>query len=134
QLQLSAQVLPLELLVLAHVGRDHLADLARFQQLAEAEAVDAGVVGNYRQLFCARVPQGGDQCLRDAAQAEAADGKRLAISHDVAKRSGRICKLLAPAWLRAGRRHPPRPVAEDAHILTIPAREPIGPRSEEHTS
>src|SRR3546814_557102 len=43
KLKLASQELALELLVLAHVGRNHLPDLARAQQLAEAEAVDAGV-------------------------------------------------------------------------------------------
>jgi hypothetical protein len=48
QLQLAGQVLALELLVLAHVAADHLLDLARVQQLAQAEAVDAGVVAEPR--------------------------------------------------------------------------------------
>ena len=38
------QELPLELLVLADVGRDHLAHLPRLEQQPDAEAVDAGVV------------------------------------------------------------------------------------------
>ena len=44
ELELAGQVLALELLVLADVGADHLLDLARVEQLAEAEAVDAAVV------------------------------------------------------------------------------------------
>jgi hypothetical protein len=48
ELEFAGQVLALELLVLADVGRDHLLDLARREQLAEAEAVDARVVGDDR--------------------------------------------------------------------------------------
>ena len=51
ELQFAGQVLALELLVLADVARDHLADLARREQLAEAEAVDARVVGDDRQVL-----------------------------------------------------------------------------------
>src|SRR5260221_9644438 len=46
---LFRSVLALELLVLAHIRRDHLLDLARLQQLAEAKAVHARIVGNHRQ-------------------------------------------------------------------------------------
>src|SRR5690606_10481164 len=99
-----------------------------FQQLAQSEAVDAGVVGDHRQVSCARIPQGSDQRLRNATQAESADGKGLAMAYEVAKRGRRIGKPLAPAWLRAGRRHPRRPVAEDAGILTGALRRPIGRR------
>ena len=48
ELELAGQVLALELLVLADVAGDHLLDLARLEQQAEAEAVDAGVVGDAR--------------------------------------------------------------------------------------
>ena len=43
-LELAREVLPLELLVLADVARDHLPDLLVAQQDAEAEVVDAAVV------------------------------------------------------------------------------------------
>jgi hypothetical protein len=43
-LELARQVLPLELLVLADVARDHLHDLLVSQQDPEAEVVDAAVV------------------------------------------------------------------------------------------
>jgi hypothetical protein len=45
QLQLAGQVLALELLVLTDIAGNHLLDLPRLQQLAQAEVVDAGVVG-----------------------------------------------------------------------------------------
>jgi hypothetical protein len=77
--QLAGQVLALELLVLAHVGGNHLADLPRLQQQAEAETVDTGVVADGSQVLLAAVAQGGDQLLGDAAQAEAADGDGHAV-------------------------------------------------------
>ena len=71
-LQFAGQILPLELLVLADVRGNHLGDLARLEQLAEAELVDAGVVGDDGQAAHARLAQREDQVLGDAAQAEAA--------------------------------------------------------------
>jgi hypothetical protein len=89
ELQFTGQVLALELLVLADVAGDHLPDLPRFEQLAQAETVDAGVVGDHRQVALAAVAQRVDQGLGDAAQAEAADGEQLAVAHDaVQRRSG----------------------------------------------
>ncbi len=67
-----------------------LLDLARGQQLAEAEAVDAGVVGNGGQVLDARVAQRSDQRLGNAAQAEAADGDGLPVLDDAGKRGCRI--------------------------------------------
>ncbi len=88
QLQFAAQVLALEFLVLADVGGNHLPDLARAQQHAQAEAIDAGVVGDHRQAADAAVAQGDDQGLGNAAQAEAADRERLAVAQDVAQGVG----------------------------------------------
>ena len=82
ELELAGQVLALELLVLADVARDHLLDLPRLEQLAEAEAIDAGVVGDHGQVLDAAVAQRRDQRLGNAAQAEAADGQQLAVAHD----------------------------------------------------
>jgi hypothetical protein len=79
ELELSAEVLAHELGVLAHVGRHHLADLAALEQHAQAEAVDAGVVGGDREVPGARVADGGDQELGDAAQAEASGGDQHAV-------------------------------------------------------
>jgi hypothetical protein len=73
QLQFAGQVLALELLVLAHVAGNHLLDLARLEQLAQAETVDTGVVGDDGQVFDAAVAQRVDQRFGNAAQAEAAD-------------------------------------------------------------
>ncbi len=56
-------------------------DLPGGEQLAEAEAVDAGVVADRGEVLAAAVAQGGDQRLGDAAQAEAADGDGHAVLH-----------------------------------------------------
>ena len=84
--QLAGQVLPLELLVLADVGRNHLLDLPRLEQHAEAELVDAGVVGNHGEAAHAGFAQREDQVLRDAAQAEAAAHDRHAVAHHAGER------------------------------------------------
>eukprot|EP00053_Salpingoeca_punica_P009774 m.88012 g.88012 ORF g.88012 m.88012 type:complete len:585 (-) comp15157_c0_seq1:214-1968(-) len=71
-LQLAGQVLALKLGVLADVRRNHALDLARADQLAEAEVVDAGVVADGGQALDATVAQGRDEVLGDAAETEAA--------------------------------------------------------------
>jgi hypothetical protein len=65
ELEFAGQELAREFLVFADVGGDHLLDLARFQQLAEAEAVDARVVRDGGQLLDAGVAQRFDQRLRE---------------------------------------------------------------------
>ena len=50
-----ARILLREQLVLADIGRDHLLDLARLQQQAEADAVDAGIVGDRRSGSSRRI-------------------------------------------------------------------------------
>ena len=59
--QFACQILPFKLLVLPHIGGDHFLDLARAQQLAEAFAVDPGVVGGHREALYARRHQRVDQ-------------------------------------------------------------------------
>ena len=58
------------------------------QQQPEAEAVDAGVVGDDGQVLGAGVAQRRDQRLGNAAQAEAADRHQLAVAHDAGQRGG----------------------------------------------
>src|SRR5690606_33002241 len=78
-LELAGEVLPLELLVLADVGADHLADLFRAQQLADALVVDPRVVaGESEVLHPARLDR-LDQALGNAAQAKAARGDQHAV-------------------------------------------------------
>jgi hypothetical protein len=54
EFELAGQILLLERLVLAHIGTDHLLDLARLQQQAEPEIVDAGIVGDDGQIASRR--------------------------------------------------------------------------------
>ena len=82
-LELAREELPLEFGVLADVGRDHLADLPRPQQQAEAPVVDAAVVGDDRQVLDAAAHEGRDQVLGDPAEAEAADDEGRTVG-DVA--------------------------------------------------
>ena len=100
ELELAGQVLALELLVLADVARDHLLDLARLEQLAEAEAVDAGVVRDDGQVLDARIAQRLDQRLGNAAQAEAADGHQLAVANDAGQGGGRAWEDLVHRRIR----------------------------------
>ena len=105
ELELAGQVLALELLVLADVARDHPLDLARLEQHAEAEAVDAGVVRDDRQVLDARVAQRLDQRLGDAAQAEAADRHQLAVANDAGERRRRAREnLVHRRFLESNRR------------------------------
>ena len=78
-LELAGQVLPLELLVLPDVGRDHPADPLVAQQDAQAPVVDAAVVGHDLEAAHAAQVQLADQHARDAAQPEPAHGERRAV-------------------------------------------------------
>lgn len=49
-LQLSSEVLLLEVLVLAHVTGDHALHLLGLQKLAQTEVIDTGVVGDAGQV------------------------------------------------------------------------------------
>ena len=82
-LQFAGQELLGEGLVLADIGRDHLPDLPGLQQHAQADIVDAGIVGDHGQTLHAAVPDGLDQGFRNAAKAEAAGHDR----HIVEKQS-----------------------------------------------
>ena len=104
ELELAGQELALELLVLADVAGDHLLDLARFEQHAEAEAVDAGVVGDDGEVLDPRVAQGFDQRLGNAAQPEAAHGEQLAVADDAGERRGGAREDLVHGELQRGRR------------------------------
>ena len=53
---------------------------------AQAKAVDAGVVGNHRQVADTGVAQGVNQSLGDAAQAKAADCQQLAVPDNALER------------------------------------------------
>src|SRR5207248_10316656 len=86
-LDLAAQKLPLEFLVLADVGRDHLFDLPRVQEDARAELIDARVVADDGEVLRTACVQRADQIFRNAAQAEAAHHDRRAVRYE---RDGRV--------------------------------------------
>ena len=87
-LDLAAEVLPGELLVLTDVGADDAADPARREQQAEPPAVDAAVVRHDLEIRRGAVEQRADQHDRHAVQAEAADGEGRAVG-DVRDRLAR---------------------------------------------
>ena len=97
QLEFAGQILAFELLVFAHVRGNHLFDLACGQQLAQAEAIDARVVGNRGQAFDAAVAQSRDQGFGNAAQPEAADRQGLVVGNDALQ-----CRLGAGEELASG--------------------------------
>ena len=75
-LQFAGQILPLEFLILADIRTDHLLDLAGAQQLAEALAIDPGIVARNCQVFGSGIADRVDQALGDAAQPKAARANR----------------------------------------------------------
>ena len=81
-LELAAQELPLEFLVLADVGRDHLPDLPRPQQDAGAEIVHAGVVADDGEALRAARVQGANQVFRNAAHAEPAHHDARSVGNE----------------------------------------------------
>jgi hypothetical protein len=85
-LELAGQILPLELLVLADVGRDHLLDLPRAQQLAEPLIVDPGIVRGDGQVLDPAGDDRVDQPLGNSAQAEPAGGDGHAVEQQPVER------------------------------------------------
>jgi hypothetical protein len=59
-----------EQLVLTDIGRNHLPDLPGFQQPAQSDAVDAGIVGDHREVLDAGIADRIRQRLGDAAKTE----------------------------------------------------------------
>ncbi len=84
-LELAREVLPLELLVLADVARDHLRDLLVPEQRPEPEVVDPAVVRHDGEALGAELAQRADAVLGDSAEPEAAREERRAVG-DVAHR------------------------------------------------
>ena len=108
EFEFAREILPLEFLVLADVGRDHLLDLPGLEEDAEAEIVDSGIVGNDGQVLHACVAHRGDQCFGNAAKAKAADGDRHAVLDHVSKccSSARIDFIHRARSLPSGRVRP----------------------------
>ena len=80
-LELAAEILPLELLVLAHVRRDHALDLASLEEDPQADIIDAAIVGHHGQILDARVANAVNERRGDAAESETADQQRGAVLH-----------------------------------------------------
>ena len=86
KLKFAGKILPLELLVLAHIGRDHLLHLPRVQQHAETEAIHTGIVGDDGEVLRALPLYFGDQILGNAAQAETARHDRHSVEQHAVER------------------------------------------------
>ena len=89
-LQFAGEILLGERLVLADIGRDHLLDLPRLQQHAEAHAVDAAIVGHHGEVLDPGIADGEDQGLGDAAQAEPAGHDHHAVREQPGQRGARV--------------------------------------------
>ena len=81
-LDLAAQELALELLVLADVGRDHFLDLPRLHEHAHAGFVHAGIVADYGEPAGPACVQRLDEVFGNAAEAEAAHHDRRPVRND----------------------------------------------------
>ena len=77
--KLATEILPLELLILSHVRRDHPPDLLMAQQQAEAEIVDASVVADDGQVLHLGGEEAADEILWDSAEAESPDDQLGAV-------------------------------------------------------
>src|SRR5690606_36066596 len=113
-------------------------DLARFQQLAKAETVYAGVVRDHSEVLGGQIPKSPDQSLGDAAQAESTDGEDLPVGDDATQcrtgvgkpfRCGHVCLGSANEVILTstpGSAHVPsgsRPAGSaDGHTRTIEPR------------
>jgi hypothetical protein len=71
--------LPLELLILAYVGGDHLPHLPGAEQLPQPLIVDAGIVGSDGEVLHAARLDRVDQPLGDPTQAESARANRHSV-------------------------------------------------------
>ncbi len=89
-LELAGQILPLELLVLSHVGGDHLLHLARAEQFAEPFPIDSGIVAGDGEILHAGGLDRVDQPLRNPAQAEPARADRHAVEQQALQRGGGV--------------------------------------------
>ena len=68
--QFAGDQLALEFFVFAHVGSDHFLQLAFFQQPAQPEVFDSGIVGDTGEVFDAEFFERSDGVFRNATQAE----------------------------------------------------------------
>ncbi len=81
-LKLAFEKLAGELIILADVARNHLADLPGLEKQPEAPVIDAAVVADECEVLHASVAERDDELLGDAAQAEAARHHGHAVADD----------------------------------------------------
>jgi hypothetical protein len=86
--------LAFEFLVLADVGRNHLADLPRLQKEPQAEGIEARVIGDDRQVARTEFAHCRNQVLGDAASAETARHQHHTVAQNVAQRTDCVGKYL----------------------------------------
>src|SRR5207237_4986811 len=84
--ELFRQELPLELLVLADVARDHSLDLAALEQNAQPVLGGPAIVGDDGQAFDALIVQSADQIFGISAESKASGHDDCAIFADVDRR------------------------------------------------
>ena len=82
-LELAREHLAFELVVLAHIGTNHFANLPRLQEKSEAKTVDAGVVGDAGKVAAPAQPEGRNEVLGDATEAKTTNHKRHAVCESV---------------------------------------------------
>ena len=84
--ELTCQILPLELLVLADIGGDHFLDLLSTEQLADTLVIDPGVIRYKCQTGNTAVANRIQQALGQPAQAETAAGDQDVVFKKTFKR------------------------------------------------
>ena len=112
EFEFAREIHTCENLVLADIARNHLLDLAGFKQNAEADPVDAGVVGNEGQILRARFAHRVDQRLGNPANAKSAGHQHHAVLDLAGERLVRGWRRLfswAEEFLSKDRSVPSRP-------------------------
>jgi len=85
-LELAGEILLGKRLVLPDIRRDHFLDLPGVEKEAKPDAVNAGIVGDDREIFHARVTDRFDQSFRNAAKPEAAGHDHHAVLEQAGER------------------------------------------------
>src|SRR6267143_83126 len=88
----------------SHIGGDDLPYLARLEEQAHTEIVDARIVADDGEAFDAATDQCLDEILRDPAQPEAARGDRHVVAQQPLERRGGVWIYLFHRVASIGRR------------------------------
>src|SRR5260370_11287231 len=89
-LEFTREILLRKRLVLPDIGRDHLLYLPAVEQNAEADTVDAAIVGDDGQVLHARLADRHDELLWNPANSASPGHYHHAVLHQPAKRGARI--------------------------------------------